>query len=96
MFLHTLSNTTFQLTLFSARNHLHYTQVCESCMKQALIHMWISRDSYLMLVTPSKVMDIHPFYPISVLVLQTGYLHHSTKTFNVQHKHITATTKWKR
>lgn len=89
------SNTTFQLTLFSAGDHSHYTQVRESRMKQALIHMWISHDSSVMLVTPSKVMGSHPCCTISILILQTGDFHHSTMTFHVQHKHITATTECK-
>lgn len=46
--------------------------------------------------TASKLMASHSYYPISRLVLQTGYLHHSSKTFTVQHTHITASRgKWR-
>lgn len=31
-------------------------------------------------------MGSHPYYLASILVLQTGYLHHATKTFDVHHK----------
>lgn len=33
-------------------------------------------------------MGSHPYYTVSILVLQTGYLHHATKIFDVQHKHL--------
>lgn len=80
--LHTL-RITFKTPLCSG-DHLDYTQVCESRMKLPLIQMWISHDSS----TPSKVMGSHPYYTVSILVLQTGYLHRATKIFDVQHKHL--------
>lgn len=63
------------------QDQMQHTQVCDSRMKQP----WFTLREQ---ATPSKVMSGRPFYPISKLDLQSGYLHYSEITFEVPHKHI--------